>query len=141
MAELQHAIYDTLRGSEGEIKSRLGKYLRYFDGCREVLDIGCGRGEFLELLAEKDVEAVGIDTDPKMVEVCLKKGLTASRADAHSFLKENDRLFDGIFCSQVIEHLDPREATELLDLCKKTAWAGWRFCSYYAESQEHPGYY
>jgi O-antigen chain-terminating methyltransferase len=119
MAELQHAIYDTLRGSEDEIKERLKKYLRYFDGCREVLDIGCGRGEFLELLAEKDVEAVGIDTDPKMVEVCLKKGLTVSRADAHSFLKEDHRLFDGIFCSQVIEHLNPRKAADLLDLCKK----------------------
>jgi O-antigen chain-terminating methyltransferase len=119
MPEWQHGIYDPLRGSETEIKKRLKKYLPYFDGCRRVLDIGCGRGEFLELLKERDVQAIGIDTDSEMVKRCLQKGVAAFHVDAHSFLRKTGESFDGIFCSQVMEHLDPDEAIDLLELCEK----------------------
>jgi O-antigen chain-terminating methyltransferase len=71
-----------------------------------VLDVGCGRGEFLELCREAGIAARGIDADAGMVARCRETGLAAEQADALAYL---DRLPDGtlggVFCAQVIEHL------------------------------------
>lgn len=119
MKRTQHTTYDKFRGSEALIKSRLKKYIKYFDSCRNVLDIGCGRGEFLELLKDRQIPAIGIDSDANMVDICSRKGLKVLQMDAYSFLKDKTGVFDGIFCSQVIEHLDPQDATDLLNFCQK----------------------
>jgi O-antigen chain-terminating methyltransferase len=85
-----------------------------------VLDIGCGRGEFLALLAERGVSAQGIDINESMVEVCRQKGLTASRADALAFLRtQPPASLGGLLAAQVVEHVDPAYLTDLLD----AAWA------------------
>jgi O-antigen chain-terminating methyltransferase len=81
-----------------------------------VLDIGCGRGEFLALLREHGVTARGIDLNPSMVEVCLGKGLDATAADAVSYLRAlPEHSLGGLFAAQVVEHLEPRYLTQLLD--------------------------
>lgn len=48
-------------------------YLPYFTGCKDVIDLGCGRGEFLELLKENGIHAIGIDFYDEFAEYCLKK--------------------------------------------------------------------
>ena len=50
----------------------------YFAGQSDVLDVGCGRGEFLELLRDAGIPAKGLDLNPEMVEVCRARGLDAN---------------------------------------------------------------
>ena len=63
---MQYADFEQrFRGSREQIEQRLKKYLPLFSGRREILDIGCGRGEFLELLAAAGQRGLGIDlSDP-----------------------------------------------------------------------------
>ncbi len=77
-------------------------------GCRSVLDIGCGRGEFLDLMREMGVPARGIDLGEESVAQCHEKGLKAEVADLFAYLgPDTSGEFDGIFASQLVEHLDP----------------------------------
>jgi len=119
---------EKFRGSSNEVKRKLSSYLDYFKGCRDVLDIGCGRGEFLELLKENGIGGRGIDIDEKMVQFCTNKGLDVFLADALSYLKSlEDQTLDGIFSAQVIEHLASSEVIELVELCYKKTKPGGRF--------------
>ncbi len=58
------------RGDRTLIKTRQTQYLPYFKNCCSVVDIGCGRGEFLELLKENHIPAVGVDTYDEFVDYC-----------------------------------------------------------------------
>jgi len=119
MRQIQDTIYDEFRGSEILIKDRQRKYIRYFNSCYNVLDIGCGRGEFMELLEENSISATGIDVNEDMVEICHRKGFNVLQVDTHSFLKDKTENYDGIFCSHVIEHIAPQDVLAFLDLCRK----------------------
>jgi SAM-dependent methyltransferase len=106
---------DLHRGSEDAIKWKQKTYLPYFQNRGPVLDIGCGRGEFLELLKEARVQAFGVDTNLRMVQHCLTKELEASPGEGLTFLKGlSDESLGGIFLSQVIEHLEPETLRELV---------------------------
>jgi O-antigen chain-terminating methyltransferase len=99
------AFEDRHRGSREEIRQRQRVYLEIFPA-GPVLDVGCGRGEFLELCREAKVEARGIDTDPGMVARCREAGLDVAEADALAGLASLvDGSLGGVFCAQVIEHL------------------------------------
>ena len=92
-------------------------YAPYFAGCRNVLDIGCGRGEFLETMREAGVPARGIDLDEESVATCRHKGLEAEPADLYAYLADlPEASLDGIFCSQVVEHLPPERLPEMVRL-------------------------
>lgn len=107
---------DAFRGSQEAIRAGLAAYVPLFEGASDVLDIGCGRGEFLALLGERGISARGIDLNEAMVEVCRGRGLDASVADALGYLqKQPDRSLGGIFAAQVVEHLQPAYLTHLLD--------------------------
>jgi SAM-dependent methyltransferase len=107
---------DQFRGSPDEIRRRVAEYLPTFEKASDVLDVGCGRGEFLELLRDHGVKARGIDINAAMVEVCRGKGLHAETGDALAYLRElPDSSLGGLFAAQVVEHLEPRYLTRLLD--------------------------
>jgi SAM-dependent methyltransferase len=107
---------DQFRGSPDDIRKRVAEYLPIFAACSDVLDVGCGRGEFLALLGENGVTARGIDVNRAMVEVCRENGLNAVEADALDYVRSlPDGSLGGLFAAQVIEHLDPRYLTRLLD--------------------------
>src|SRR5688500_2387808 len=55
------AFEDQFRGSRDAIRSRLESYLPFFEGRSNVLDVGCGRGEFLDLLQSRGIAAQGIE--------------------------------------------------------------------------------
>jgi SAM-dependent methyltransferase len=108
------------RGSREDIKQRQLSFLHFFEGCGCVLDIGCGRGEFLETLRENGIGAKGIDIDSDMVEYCRSFELNVERADAISYLeKQDDNSLDGIFMDQLVEHLDSGYLIRLLALCQR----------------------
>ena len=108
---------DRFRGSEDEISARQRDYVQYFTGRSGVLDVGCGRGEFLELLQQHGIAARGLDLNPEMVEVCKARGLDVTNADAVSYLKATaDASLGGLIAVQVIEHLKPADLAEMLSL-------------------------
>lgn len=106
---------DLHRGSQEDIKWKQKNYLPYFKDKGTVLDIGCGRGEFLELLKEARIPALGVDTNREMIRQCQAKGLKATHGDGLDFLRGlPDQDLGGIFLSQVIEHLKPEDLRELV---------------------------
>ncbi|MCU1273178.1 MAG: Methyltransferase type 11 [Bryobacterales bacterium] len=108
---------ERFRGPEEYVKSGQKFYLPYFAGAQEVLDIGCGRGEFLELMREAGVPARGIDLSHESVDLCRRKGLQAEVADLFAHLESlADASLDGIFSAQVVEHLPPNRLPEMIRL-------------------------
>lgn len=86
------AFEDACRGSEAEIRAHLERYQPQWETARPAgrlaLDLGCGRGEWLELLTEHGFDAHGIDTNVAMVEHCREYGLNVRQLDAISALRE-----------------------------------------------------
>jgi SAM-dependent methyltransferase len=108
---------DQFRGSRDAIRARLESYLPFFAGAADVLDIGCGRGEFLELLTGAGVSARGIDLNHEMAELCRSRGLDVTEADAVGYLSTlPDASLGGIFAAQVVEHLQPGYLLQFLEL-------------------------
>jgi SAM-dependent methyltransferase len=99
---------DHFRGPRDEIRRRQADYVPEFAGAHDVLDAGCGRGEFLDLLREAGVTARGLDLNHEMVEVCRGRGLAADEIDVLQFLRTApDGSLGGLFAAQVVEHLEP----------------------------------
>jgi 2-polyprenyl-3-methyl-5-hydroxy-6-metoxy-1,4-benzoquinol methylase len=113
------------RGSEETIKQRQRVYVDYFKGANDILEIGCGRGEFLELLAVTGIKAKGVELDLDMVLYCQDKGLDVINGDAFAYLDSlPDESLGGIFAAQVIEHLEAGRIIELMRLCHQKLQPG-----------------
>ena len=102
------------RGSRETVKQRQEIYLEYFRNCRSILDIGCGRGEFLELMRDNGLSAVGVDTYPDFAEYCCSLGLNAVCDDGIGYLSRIESV-DGIFVGQVVEHLTVDQIINLIE--------------------------
>ncbi len=101
------ASYARLFGGTPEEKDHRAQfYVPHVCDNQPVLDIGCGRGEFLNVLRDNSVQARGIDLDRDCVEHCIGLGHDATCDDAVSFLKsqENDSV-GSIVSIQVVEHI------------------------------------
>ncbi|MDX2267246.1 MAG: methyltransferase domain-containing protein [Bryobacter sp.] len=106
------------RGQPEKIKTHFSRYRGHFAGCQRVLDIGCGRGEFLELMAEDNIPAMGVDLNEGNIQLLRERGLEGHAGDVFAYLEqEGPAAFDGIFCAQVIEHLPPGEVWRLVKTC------------------------
>jgi 2-polyprenyl-3-methyl-5-hydroxy-6-metoxy-1,4-benzoquinol methylase len=109
---------EKFRGPEEYVKAGQQIYLPDFSGRQSVLDIGCGRGEFLEAMRDAGVPARGIDLSEESVATCRSKGLEAQVADLFVYLNDlPEASLDGIFCSQVVEHLAPERLPQMIELC------------------------
>ncbi|MFN8487781.1 MAG: class I SAM-dependent methyltransferase [Caldilineaceae bacterium] len=110
--------YDFLRymGVRPEIMRQIQSfYLPYFVDCRRVIDLGCGDGDFLAVLLEKGIEALGVDSDEKTFEAGQKNGLPIVKQDVFAFLHEQpEASADGIFCAHLVEHLPYPKVIELI---------------------------
>jgi 2-polyprenyl-3-methyl-5-hydroxy-6-metoxy-1,4-benzoquinol methylase len=106
------------RGSEALIRDRQRTYLKHFEGRQPIWDLGCGRGEFLELLSQHGIAALGVDESVDAVQLCREKGLPVVENDVFAFLEASaDESAGGIFAAQVIEHLPVAQQLGLVDLC------------------------
>jgi SAM-dependent methyltransferase len=106
------------RGSEDAIRERQQSYIDVFrDAPGRVVDLGCGRGEFLELLTQAGVDCYGVDRNPGMVARCAEKGLTAYDGDLLDHLASVPKgSLGGLFSAQTIEHLDIRDVPRMFEL-------------------------
>lgn len=105
------------RGSEEKIREHQKMYAARFAGAEEILDLGCGRGEFLEVARDAGLKAHGIDLSEESIAICRSKGLKAERADLFEYLSAmQDATLGGVYCSQVVEHLAPERLPDLIHL-------------------------
>lgn len=111
-------------GTEETVKRVQSRYVKYFRDSSPVLDIGCGRSVFLELLASAGIQAVGIDSSEEAVAYSREKGFAVESGDVLAFLAQSPPRFGGIFCSHVIEHMEYQQAMELLSLCHRALRPG-----------------
>ena len=112
MDSFYHKLENKYRGTTSDIRNRLRIYLPDVEsaairtGGKPVLDIGCGRGEWLGLLNDAGLTAIGVDTNPVQIEDVQDKGLDARLGDARSALTEAaDASIACITAHHLIEHL------------------------------------
>jgi SAM-dependent methyltransferase len=106
-----------MRGSTGDVRARQEPYVEDFLEAAPVLDVGCGRGEFLALLREAGIEARGVDRDADMVAFCRAEGLDVQQTDAVAYLAGlDDGSLGGVFAAQLVEHLRPPSLVRFLEL-------------------------
>jgi O-antigen chain-terminating methyltransferase len=100
---------------------------RYFVGCRNVLDLGCGNGEFLKGLRTAGIEGFGIDVFEEAIRNCTEQGLQVLQSDIMDYLsahKEDVLEFDGVYCAHVVEHLSPEDLFAFLRLLFESTGEG-----------------
>jgi SAM-dependent methyltransferase len=120
LAEIDYAGFEDILRTSETIKNKQRGYLTYFSGKAPVIDVGCGRGEFLELMREAGVEARGLDLDLDMTLLCKEKGLDVVHCDALAYLADAaDDSLGGIFSAQVIEHLTSAQLNALIALAAR----------------------
>jgi O-antigen chain-terminating methyltransferase len=115
------AFENQFRGSRELIKERLHIYLNDVKDAglgnsgSPVLDLGCGRGEWLELLTENGFSAEGVDLNAIMVAECKERGFRVTEGDALEYLRSLPAESQGVITAfHVIEHLEFRMLVELL---------------------------
>jgi SAM-dependent methyltransferase len=114
------AFEERHRGSRDLIKSRLRIYLPFVLPIKaksancEFLDLGCGRGEWLELMKDEGIKAQGVDDSEEMLACCKEQGLGISKCDAIIYLKNlPNECISAITGFHLIEHLSFNALQEL----------------------------
>jgi len=120
-ASFYRAFEDRYRGSREIIKDRLRAYARFTEPLLQLarppaaLDLGCGRGEWLELLGESGFDAAGVDLDEGMLAACRERGLAASHGDALAALRARpDASLALVSAFHLVEHLPFELVQELI---------------------------
>ena len=109
------AFENRFRGEREDVRSRLAGYAGLFQDLAPVLDLGCGRGEFLDVLRERGIPARGVEGNANVARECREKGLDVVEGDLVDFLRAQARgSLGGVFAAQVAEHLLPAVLTVLL---------------------------
>lgn len=112
-----HSVYFQARfgGDESVVRRQAESFVDLYRNKKRVLDIGCGRGTFLEVLRSRDIDGYGIDLDTRMVASCRERGLEVFEADALSHLRTlPSGTLDGVFARHVAEHVLPGDLVEML---------------------------
>jgi 2-polyprenyl-3-methyl-5-hydroxy-6-metoxy-1,4-benzoquinol methylase len=131
MAGLYMAFEEAFRGSQEEITERVGKYLPDLQqaGLQPdadiVIDIGCGRGEWLRVLAQAGYRARGCDSNEIMAGECQERGLDVVHKEAVEFLggiPENSA--GAVTAFHVVEHLSIESMLALIDSCLRVLRPG-----------------
>src|SRR5262249_43052545 len=108
---------ERFRGPEDRVREHQKRYLGRFKNAENILDLGCGRGEFLEVARDAGLNALGVDSNAEFVALCKSKGLGAETSDIFSYLTSvPDSTLGGVFCSHVIEHLSPADLPRMVQL-------------------------
>ncbi len=111
--------YDFLRymGVFPENQRRIqSHYTPYFEQCQRVVDLACGDADFVEMLVERGIDVVGVDSDDKAYAAAAAKGLPVVQQDIFDWLAaQPDASFDGVFSAHLIEHIPYPKVIELVE--------------------------
>ena len=121
---LYRSLEDGLRGTPAEIKEEVKAYLPVLRAAGitgEVLDVGCGRGEWLEVLREAGIQARGIDNNQILVSVCKELNLDVVEAQALDYLRSlEDQTLSAVTALHFAEHLSLQDLVRFLDEAART---------------------
>ncbi|MEP6922138.1 MAG: methyltransferase domain-containing protein [bacterium] len=116
---LYSSFEDQFRGARTDIKERLRVYipiLKEAGIAADVVDLGCGRGEWLETLKEEGVQARGVEINRVAIEQCRSRGLEVVDEDVMCYLqKVPEQSLSAVTCFHLIEHLDFETLIKFLD--------------------------
>jgi 2-polyprenyl-3-methyl-5-hydroxy-6-metoxy-1,4-benzoquinol methylase len=119
------AFEEQYRGDEADIRQRQQAYVEYFRGRDNVVDIGCGRGEFLDALRDAGITARGVEMGTDQILLCQEKELAVVQQDLFTFLEGTpDESLGGIFSAQVIEHLTASDQLRYVALAYQKCKSG-----------------
>lgn len=119
--ELYAELEDNFRGSQQEIKERFRTYLPQIKSLgviseMPIVDLGCGRGEWLELLQEEGYRASGVDINHVLLDRCRARGLDVVENDALTYLRGlPDNSLSAVTGFHIIEHLQIEVMISLFD--------------------------
>jgi len=106
-------------GSPRAVKDFQRGYLKYFEGCSNVIIVGCGRGELIQLLSSQSIPAMGVETNPQLIRYCQERHLDAIQADPVTYLESQaDSSVDGIVLSRLSARMSPANFVRLLSACR-----------------------
>ncbi|HZR26315.1 MAG TPA: class I SAM-dependent methyltransferase [Vicinamibacterales bacterium] len=106
---------DEFRGSDGSVAAKLQAYVPIFAGAADVVDLGCGRGEFLAALKAAGITGRGVDANAQMVAVARDRHLDVVEGDVLAFVDAlADESIGGAIATQVVEHLEPAYLIRLI---------------------------
>jgi O-antigen chain-terminating methyltransferase len=122
-------LEDHFRGSREAVKEACAFYLPYIEALPDpalpVADLGCGRGEWLELLRERGANAIGVDNNRVMVESCREQSLPVVESAVLAYLRDQrDNSLRAVTAFHVIEHLPFEDLIALLDEIMRTLQPG-----------------
>lgn len=119
------------RGSRDLIKSRLKIYDSFVDKVdnvyphSRVVDLGCGRGEWLELMSEKGFDALGVDLDEGMLQSCHQLGLQTEKREAVSYLRTlADQSVAIVSGFHIVEHIPFDDLRDLVQEAHRVLFPG-----------------
>jgi O-antigen chain-terminating methyltransferase len=119
--------YEECLRDEGFLRGLQGPRAELFRSRGEVLDLGCGRGLFLEILREQGIRGRGVDRDADAVAIARQRGLLVEQDSILDYLEKQPSLsLDAIFCSHVVEHLPFAEVERLFRLAAASLRRGGR---------------
>jgi O-antigen chain-terminating methyltransferase len=115
------AFEDRFRGDMQDIQKRLAIYIPLIDYLKQhidsnlAIDLGCGRGEWLELLRQQNLNAIGIDLDQGMLQAAREKGFNVKHQDALSYLAQTpDNSLALVSAFHLIEHIGFEQKKSLI---------------------------
>lgn len=116
LAAVEAALESEIRGTRGEAQERWKQYLPLMPRDGPVLDLGCGRGEWLELLREAGLDARGVDGNRLMVAECRERSLAVEQADPLDYLaRMPDASLAAVTVLRLVEQLPFRQLVRLID--------------------------
>ena len=125
------ALEDRFRGDRSQIRERLRVYLPILQDTDlrqsgdKILDLGCGRGEWLELLRDEGYQGLGLDINQPMIQYCQEMRLSILDADALAYLKSlPDNSLGGVTGFHIVEHLPFEVLIELVSQTHRVVRTG-----------------
>jgi SAM-dependent methyltransferase len=137
---LESSYYTHMRFDPDNARTVMAHYVPFFSGTGKVLELGPGPGEFLALLEEAGIEAVGVDLDEGMVASARSRGLAVDQGDAIRYLEEvaEPGSFAGVFSAHFVEHLPAAEVERLFAACARVLAPGGRMVAVTPNPASYP---
>lgn len=137
---LYAALEDRFRGSRELVRHRQSTYINFIPKLismsTPVVDLGCGRGEWLEVLRNDGIPAIGVDSNTVAIAECAQKGLDAVPGDILSFLQSRESSSVGaVTMFQVLEHMPFPLLVEIFQQVRRVLVSGGVFVAEVPNSQ------
>ena len=109
--------WEKIGGKSDGLSPIFNDFIPFFNRCKNVIDIGCGRGYLLQHFTNNDIGCYGIDLNENNIHFCKKYGLNVIQSDATLHLQAlDDKSLDGATINQVLEHMTIDKICDMIKL-------------------------